>query len=253
MEFRVQGLGFIEIVKGLGANNVLGETFWPVFFLNHILHLKLGAGQGGGAGLGWALGWGAGPGFGGPGRAGPETEIGTFENGNWATEKFWAKRFGQFGTTFCIWDWVLGRVEGLGGAGLGGDWTGHRTTGAGGSGWLGLVGWLGVWVGGSGGPRRGWAIGLALRAGPETEIGLFENGNWAKVLGETFWAVFFLEPHFASGAGCWAGWRGWAGGGLGAGGCLGVAGLLAGLALRTGPETEIGLCENGNIVSRRKI
>ena len=30
--------------------------------------------------------------------------------------KFWAKRFGQFffGTTFCIWGWVLGRVKGLG-------------------------------------------------------------------------------------------------------------------------------------------
>ena len=52
---------------------------------------------------------------------------------------------------------------------------------------------------------------------------------WAKVLGETFWAkVFCLEPHFESGAGCWAGlglgagaghgaeslglgWRAWAG------------------------------------------
>ena len=41
------------------------------------------------------------------------------------------------------------------------------------------------------------------------------------VLTETFWAVFFLEPHFLSGAGCWAGWRGWAGlawAGLGTGG-----------------------------------
>ena len=53
-------MGFIEIVKGLGANNVLtetfwakvlGETFWAVFFWNHILHLGLGAG------LGWAGGW----------------------------------------------------------------------------------------------------------------------------------------------------------------------------------------------------
>ena len=82
------------------------------------------------------------------------------------------------------------------------------------------------------------------------------------VLGETFWAVLLLEPHFASGAWCWAGWRSWAGlgwAGLGAGlvwalglgwglglGGLGVAGLLAGLALRAGPETEIGLFENGN-------
>ena len=32
---------------------------------------------------------------------------------------------------------------------------------------------------------------------------------------------FFLEPHFESGAGCWAGWRGWAG--------LGWAGGWAGL------------------------
>ena len=39
---------------------------------------------------------------------------------------------------------------------------------------------------------------------------------WAKVLGETFWAnfgrtvlgSFFLEPHFESGGGCWAG-LGW--------------------------------------------
>ena len=53
---------------------------------------------------------------------------------------------------------------------------------------------------------------------------------------------FFLEPHFESGAGCWAGWRGWAGlgwAGLGwAGQCEGWAGL--GLA---GSEIEIGLLE----------
>ena len=50
-------LGFIEIVKGLGANNVLTETFWAKLFF--------------------------------------------------------------FGTTFCIWGWVLGRVMGLGWPGLG--------------------------------------------------------------------------------------------------------------------------------------
>ena len=69
-------LGFIEIVKGLGANNVLSETFFVdrnVFFWNHILNLGLGAGLGW-AGLGW-LGWGLGWGS-------PETEIGLFENGN---------------------------------------------------------------------------------------------------------------------------------------------------------------------------
>ena len=38
----------IEIVKGLGANNVLTESFGQVFFWNHILNLGLGAGQGGG-------------------------------------------------------------------------------------------------------------------------------------------------------------------------------------------------------------
>ena len=32
--------------------------------------------------------------------------------------------------------------------------------------------------------------------------------SFDRVLGETFWAVFFLEPHFESGAGCWAG-LGW--------------------------------------------
>ena len=53
------------------------------------------------------------------------------------------------------------------------------------------------------------------------------------VLGETFWAkVFFLEPHFASWAGCWAGlgWPGlaglgWAGLGWALLGCW-AAGLL---------------------------
>ena len=60
---------------------------------------------------------------------------------------------------------------------------------------------------------------------------------WAKVLGESFdrkfWAVFFLEPRFESGAWSWAGWRSWAG--LGWAG-LGWAGLSwagrAGLAGR---------------------
>ena len=90
----------------------------------------------------------------------------------------------------------------------------------------------------------------------------------------TFWAkVFFLEPHFAFGAWCWAGlglgWGGWwglgwgvgeAGAGLGWAGLgwagLGWAGLgwpagrlgsgrVARLGLGLGyPETEIGLIEN---------
>ena len=53
---------------------------------------------------------------------------------------------------------------------------------------------------------------------------------WAKVLGETFWAkvlgetFLFLEPHFASGAGRWAGQRGWAGGWAGLGWAGGWAG-----------------------------
>ena len=52
------------------------------------------------------------------------------------------------------------------------------------------------------------------------------------VLGESFgrkfWADFFLEPHFESGAGCWAGlgaglaWAELAG--LGLGGCWGLGG-----------------------------
>ena len=59
------------------------------------------------------------------------------------------------------------------------------------------------------------------------------------VLGETFWTVFFLEPHFASGAGCWAGPAalGWAG--------LGWAGLIKN-------EAEIGLFENGKVCIHRK-
>ena len=52
--------------------------------------------------------------------------------------KFWAKRF-FFGTIFCIWGWVLGRMEGLGWPGLG--WAGLGWAG----GWAGLagLGWLG--------------------------------------------------------------------------------------------------------------
>ena len=66
-------MGLIEIVKGLGANNVLCESFvrkfcakrfvrkfcakvLGSFFLNHILNLGLGAGLGWVEGLGW-LGW----------------------------------------------------------------------------------------------------------------------------------------------------------------------------------------------------
>ena len=81
------------------------------------------------------------------------------------------------------------------------------------------------------------------------------------VLGETFWAKrfgrnvlgesfgqFFLEPHFESGAGRWAGL--WAG--LG-----GWAGLGLGLLPETeiGPfdnEAEIGLFENGKVCLPRK-
>ena len=75
-----------------------------------------------------------------------------------------------FGTTFCIWGWVLGRVKGLGWAGLGAGrgwawaWAGlgwgappPRLLGWAGLGWAGLgwaaAGWakLGGWV-------LGWAV-----------------------------------------------------------------------------------------------
>ena len=74
-----------------------------------------------------------------------------------------------------------------------------------------------------------WAF--ALRLGGHTEIcwEAFVSGEYrayieivkglgAKVLTETFWAkrfgqFFFLEPHFESGAGCWAGWSWRLGGG----------------------------------------
>ena len=68
-----------------------------------------------------------------------------------------------------------------------------------------------------------------------------ETTFWAKVLGETFWAKvlgsFFLELHFESGAGCWAGWAGFG---------SGRAELWAGLGgLGWGsPETEIGVFDN---------
>ena len=76
-----------------------------------------------------------------------------------------------------------------------------------------------------------------------------------------------MEPHFESGAGLgWAGlgWAGraglgWAGlwrlgwlAGLGGGWAADCAGLGAGLGWGS-PETEIGLFENGNVVSRPKI
>ena len=65
-------------------------------------------------------------------------------------ETFWAKRL-FFGTTFCIWGWVLGRVEGLGWAGL--AWPGLGWAG-GWPGWSGLAGVgrvLGGWWLGAGG------------------------------------------------------------------------------------------------------
>ena len=68
------------------------------------------------------------------------------------------------------------------------------------------------------------------------------------VLGETFWPVLFLEPHFESGAGCWAGlatgraglgwWAGWVGN------PVSEIGLFAN-------ETEIGLFENGKVCLHR--
>ena len=131
--------GFIEIVKGLGANNVLGESFGrnvlgeSFFFWNHILHLGLGAGQGW-AGLGWAGGWAGLAGWAGLGWAGPAGLLGC---------------------------WAAG-VGGLGWDGLG--WAG----------WAG-VGWaagLGCWAAGLLGC---WAAGLGCVSNPETEIGLFEN------------------------------------------------------------------------------
>ena len=96
--------------------------------------------------------------------------------------KFCAKRFGRnvlgetffFGTTFCIWGWVLGRVEGLGWAGLG--WAGLGWAGLGlawlgwaglGWGWAGL-GWAGLgWAGWAG----GWAgLGCAGWLGWQLKI-----------------------------------------------------------------------------------
>ena len=107
-----------EIVKGLGANNVLGETFWPkrfgrkFCFLNHILHLGLGAGLGwagrpglvaGWAGLGWrglelgagGAGWGGGWGWGWAGRLGAGVgwlAAGWAGLGGWAGLAGWALR-----------------------------------------------------------------------------------------------------------------------------------------------------------------
>ena len=128
--FFLEGLGFIEIVKGLGANNVLCETFCAKRFVR----------------------------------------------------KFWAKRFGRnvlgsffFGTTFCIWGWVLGWAggwAGLGwvlgwvGAGLGAGWAGGWSWEGWGVGGWGAGGWLGagLWTGGWGALGAG-AGGLGIGAG----------------------------------------------------------------------------------------
>ena len=183
--------------------------------------------------------------------------------------KFCAKvlceSFGQFffGTTFCIWGWVLGSVKGpgRGWAGLGGllppsppsllagsglgwaglGWAGLGWAGAGlGWGWAGL-GWAGLGWAGLGWAGLGWA-GLGWRVGA---------GGWG------------LGWRLGVGGGWAGGWaKGW---GLGAGlggcgtelgcaGCWGWAGLgWAGWALRGSPETEIGLFENGKVVSGPKI
>ena len=60
--FRVLGFGFIEIVKGLGAKNVLTEGFDRVFLLEPYF-------ESGGWAVGWAVGW-AGLGWAGLGWAG---------------------------------------------------------------------------------------------------------------------------------------------------------------------------------------
>ena len=82
----------------------------------------LGAGLWVGGGLGgWGLelGVGVAVGLGGLGWAG----IRKWQNcvlRLWVPITFWAKVLGEtffFGTTFCIWGWVLGRVEGRGWAG----------------------------------------------------------------------------------------------------------------------------------------
>ena len=145
--FFLEGLGFIEIVKGLGANNVLGETFWAkrfgrkFFFWNHILHLGLGAGQGW-AGLGWAGGWAGAGWLAGLGWAGL----------GWAGLGLLGRKYAG----------LLGWAAGLLGWGGGGN-----------LGWAGL-GWAGVgWVGWCG--LGCWAAGLGCVSNPETEIGLFEN------------------------------------------------------------------------------
>ena len=109
-ESNVQSSGFIEIVKGLGAKNVLTETFWPKVLTETFWPKALtesfdrkfykepcfefgGPGLGcaglGCLGLGWAgLGWaglglemGCGAGLGWARSSGFETEIGLLENG----------------------------------------------------------------------------------------------------------------------------------------------------------------------------
>ena len=97
--FFLEGLGFIEIVKGLGANKfwakVLGETFWAKRFFFGTIFCIWGWALGRVEGLGWAgLGW---PGL-GAGLA-------------WLVWLGWARAEG--------WGWGLGGL-GAGGWGLGG-------------------------------------------------------------------------------------------------------------------------------------
>ena len=60
----------------------------------------------------------------------------------------------------------------------------------------------------------------------------FDRNVSCESFGRNVLGSFFLEPHFASGAGCW--WRGWAGlwAGLGLGLGLGLGGAGAGAALK---------------------
>ena len=163
-----------RLSTGLGANNVLTESFvrkfWAVFLLEP--HFESGAGCW--AGLGWeeGLGW-PGPGL---GWAGLGCWAGLGWAGGWAGAGWaglgwaglgaglaWAALRKFFWTTFCIWGWVQGEGAGLAWAGLGAGrgWAGLAglfVGAVGGLGWAGLgwaVGWAGLgWVG------LGWAAGL---------------------------------------------------------------------------------------------
>ena len=135
--FFLEGLGFIEIVKGLGANNVLCESFGQFFFWNHILTLGLGAGLGWVEGLGW-LGWAgkwavwAGGGGWGPGLGGLDcwasAWIGGWAGLCWACCRLLGWAIGLGWAAGWMGKFINSKMESQGwGAGL----------------WLGWAGWMG--------------------------------------------------------------------------------------------------------------